>query len=219
MRRCLCIRALWAVLGLGSAVVAGEGVGPVLQDKGAEGELARAKNGLALSVRTDKAHYEPHETIDLRATLRNVTGLRPGDKGRDIPVHVDVLAQTPKGRLAEWLLTLEVRDDETKEVVYRSPELRVPDIDRRKYHHVITLPPRVFVGWTFKFPPMVFTPGRRYAILASYVVGDAYPHIIRHRDFTVEHVKLLGVKLAYHRIWTGRLVSNRAVVRIRPRPR
>ncbi len=180
-----------------------------------EQQLSRPKNGLRLTIRTSKEVYDRDEPIVLDVRLRNVSGVRPGDKGRDIPVYFEVFAQMPNGRRAPWLLKPTLRSEATGNILYRVPDYEVPEEQRKKLYHYVVLPPEAYVGYTFTFPPNWLRPGRTFSFICSYEVSDDYPYVIRNRNLSPEQVELLGLKLAYARVWTGRLHSNRAQFRIR----
>lgn len=181
-------------------------------------EISRARGGLRLVIKADRADYKLDEPIVLDLRLENVTGRRPDQKAHDIPVYFEPFAKTPRGNAAEWLFKFYIRSDADERVVYESPRFKVSEQARAEYYHFVTLPQNAFVGRRFLFPPARvrdwLKPGR-YTFLASYEVSDDYPYVIRNRHFTGAQVELLGTKLAYARVWTGRLYSNRVPFRIK----
>jgi len=183
-----------------------------------QSELSRSRGGLRLVIRTDKDEYKLDEPIVLDLRLENVTGRRPEDKARDIPVYFEPFAKTPRGGMAEWLFKFYIRSEADQRVVYESPRFKVSEAARAKYYHFATLPSNAFVGRTFAFPaPRVrewLKPGK-YSFVVSYEVSDTYPYVIRNRKFSGPQVELLGTKLAYVRVWTGKLYSNRLVFRVK----
>jgi hypothetical protein len=186
-----------------------------------EKEQARPRGGLSLTISTNKATYEPGERIFLEVKLTNVTGGRSGMKARDIPVYFEVFAKGPQGNQQFWLIKPLLRSDKTGRVHFRSPDFNVPADKRGDYYHFVTLPPGAFVGRSFGFPGRLLglTPGEEYSFTVAYAVDEEFPHVILNRHFTPQQVELLGIKLAYVRIWTGRLSSNRAYFRIKRKRR
>jgi hypothetical protein len=183
-----------------------------------DAEAAQPRAGLRLVIRTDKTEYRTDEPIVVELRLENVTGATRDDKGRDIPVYLEPFAKTPEGGEAEWLFKFDVRSEKDEKPAYRSPEFGVPEAERGNYYHFVTLPPQSFVGREFSFPPALrrnwLKPGR-YRLRAAYLVSDDYPYVILNRHFTSAQVELLGSKLAYARVWTGRIDSNRITIRIK----
>jgi hypothetical protein len=179
-----------------------------------EKQQAEARNGLQLTLRTTKDVYGPHDSIILEAQLRNVTGGRADKKPYDIPVYFEVFAVTPEGARAPWLLKPELRSEATGSVVYRVADFKVPEKDRANYYHYVVLPPGAYVGHTFTFPGDWLRPGRTFSFVCAYEVPEDYPYVIVNRQLTPEQVEQLGLKLAYVRVWTGRLFSNRVYFRI-----
>ena len=188
---------------------------------------ARARNGLQLLIRTNRDVYTMDEPIVLDVRLTNVSGKNRRenlkDQPRDIPIYFEPFAKSKGGKSGEWLFKFAVRDAKTERPVYRSPQFEVPEADRADYYHYMVLPPDAFVGRQFVFPPPSkmrgwLTPGT-YAVQAIYEVSDDFPYVIRNRKFTPKQVELLGIKLAYARVWTGDLVSNRATFRVREKGR
>jgi len=183
---------------------------------------ARPRGGLRLVIRSEKTEYAMDQPIVVDLRLENVTSPGEGDKARDIPVYFEPFAETPKGGRAEWLFKFFLQREEDDKLVYRSPEFELPRGKRDDYYHFVTLPPQAFVGRRFFFPPARFRkwlePGR-YSLLASYAVGEPFSYILINRHLSGKHAELLGKKLAYKRVWTGRLYSNRVRFRIRGKRR
>ena len=187
-----------------------------------EAEQAKPNNGLALRIRANKTDFEPGERIVVDLMLVNVTGGRSTEKARDIPVYFEVFAKDPKGNPAFWLVKFEIRCETTGRLHFVSGgDVQVPEDKRADYYHFLTLPPKAYVGRSFPFPGhlLALEPGHQYSIAAAYIVSEDYPFVIRNRDFTPEQVEMLGIDLAYARIWTGRLHSNRVRFRIKKRRR
>jgi len=187
-------------------------------------EISRPRNGLQLTIRTNKTRYTTEEPIILDVRVENRSGMTNDerDKERDIPVYFEPFAKVKGGRSHEWLFKFHVRSEEDQRAVYRSQEFTVPESERGDYYHFVTLPPRAYVGRRFVFPPAKvrnWLKQGRYSIIASYEVSKDFPYVIINRQFSAEQVKILGSKLAYARVWTGRLYSNRAVIEIRPKRR
>jgi hypothetical protein len=183
-----------------------------------DAEAAQPRAGLRLVLRTDKTEYRMDDPILVEVRVQNATGATRDDKAIDIPVYLEPFAKTPGGGEAEWLFKFEVRSGKDDKPVYRSPEFGVPEADRAGYYHFATLPPQSFVGREFGFPPARrrdwLKPGR-YTFRAAYIVSDDYPYVILNRHFTSTQVELLGSKLAYTRVWTGKLFSNPITIRIK----
>ena len=197
---------------------AGQGIKPFPDAKQTEKELARAKDGLALTLRTDKTEYQPGEGIILEVKIRNVSGTSPFGKPRDVHVYFEPFARDREGAPVPWLFRFHVREGKTGRLVYRSPEADVRAEERDAYYHFVTLPPQAFVGRSFVFSTEGLEPGQSYSLAVDYAVSKDYPYVIRNREFTAEQVQALGVKRAYVRVWTGRITSNRVVLRIQPKP-
>jgi len=183
-----------------------------------EADLSRARGGLRLVVAMEQTKYRLDEPIVLDVRLENQTAAGQENKPRDLAVYFEPFAKTPRGRKAEWQFKFYVRSEKDERLYYESPRFTVPEAARADYYHFVTLPPRSFVGRKFVFPPAKvrnwLEPGR-YSFLVSYQVGDDYPYVILNRQFTAEQVELLGTKLAYQRVWTGKLYSNRISFRIK----
>ena len=184
--------------------------------------LAKPQNGIKLTIQLDKAEYKVGEPIVADVRIENVGTGTGAERPRDIPVYFEPLAQTPGGAMVEWQLKFRIRSESTQKLVYRSPEVKVAEADRVNYYHFVTLPPHSFIGRRFVFWPTraraLMTSGR-YSLVASYEVGNEYPYVILNRNFTASQVKLLGTKLAYTRVWTGRVHSNRVDFRIKRKKR
>jgi hypothetical protein len=185
-----------------------------------EAEASRPRAGLRFVVSLDKPTYTPDQPIVLDLRLENITGGSPKDEGRDISVYFEPFAKMPDGEMGEWLFKFAVRSEKDEEIRYRSPEFDVKEADRAQYYHYVTLPPQSFVGRRFVFPPARsrnwLEPGR-YTILVSYNVSEDYPYVIINRYLTSAHAEALGLKLAYVRVWTGQVFSNRVAFAIRKR--
>ena len=183
-------------------------------------EISRTRNGLRLVISTDKTEYTMDEPIVLDMRLENRSGMssEENDKARDISVYFEPFAKAPGGKPAEWLFKFHVRSEDNERTVYRSRDFTVSDDDRAGYYHFMNLQQHAYVGRRFVFPPgnarNWLAPGR-YSFLVSYEVSDEFPYVIINRRLTAKQVQLLGSKLAYTRVWTGKLYSNRATVRIR----
>lgn len=183
-------------------------------------DVSRTRNGLRLTASASKAEFTVDEAIVLDVRIQNRSGQakRRGDGGRDIPVYFEPFARTQSGRPAEWLFKFHVRDEDTERLVYRSPRFEVPESERAKYYHFVTLPESAYVGRRFVFPPGKLKPGR-YTFLISYEVSDEFPYVIINRRLSAKQVQLLGSDLAYTRVWTGKLYSNPVTVTVRRRKR
>jgi hypothetical protein len=187
-----------------------------------EADLSRARGGLRLVVDMEKTEYRLDEPIVLDVRLENHTAEGQEKKPRDLAVYFEPFAKTPRGGRAEWQFKFYVRSEKDERLHYESPRFTVPEAARADYYHFVTLPPLSFVGRKFVFPPARVRnwlgPGR-YSFLVSYQVSDDYPYVILNRHFTAEQVELLGTKLAYKRVWTGKLYSNRISFRVRRKRR
>lgn len=184
--------------------------------------LAQARNGLQLSIRTDKETYRPDEPIHLDVELTNVTGLRRswGDnKARDVTVYFEPVARNAKGELAEWLLKFYAYEVYSGRTCYKSTPANVPPARRSELYHHVTLPPGGFIGRRFSFAPagQWLTPGD-HIFVVTYEVPQDFGQVILSPQLTIEHVAALGTELAYTQVWTGRLCSNIAFFRVRKKP-
>jgi hypothetical protein len=182
--------------------------------------MARARNGLRLVLRTNKTVYTVNEPIIIDVGVENVSGAsrEPNDKSRDIAVYFEPFAKTPRGRTAEWLFKFQIRAEGTERMIYRSPDFEVKEEDRADYYHFVTLPPRTYIGRRFILPPprsRNWLPRGAYSILVSYEVGEEFPYVIINRHLSAQQVQLIGRKLAYARVWTGKLYSNSVSLRVR----
>jgi len=189
-----------------------------VDSEGLSADLARPRAGLSLAISTEKPDYLIGEPIIVDVRLENA-GTPQGPKGApDIPVYFEPVAHSPAGHAVEWLFEFVIRNEDEQRVIYSSPGINVPDSERAKYYHYVTLPPQSFVGRRFVFQASrsqeLSKPGH-YSLLATYAVSDSYPYVILNRNFTPEQVELLGTKLAYTRVWTGQLYSNRVEFRIK----
>ena len=187
-------------------------------------EISRTRNGLRLVISLPKTEFTPEEPIPLDVRIGNASGESNDerDKPRDIPVYFEPFAKAATGKAAEWLFKFHVRSGRDGRLVYNSPRFTVPEADREEYYHFVTLPQRAYVGRRFVFPPAKarnWLQQGRYSIIASYEVSKDFPYVIINRQFSAEQVKILGSKLAYTRVWTGRLYSNRAEIEVRPKRR
>ena len=184
----------------------------------AEAEMARPQGGLRLVIDTDRKVYRMDEPIVLDVRLENITGSEPKEEGRDIAIYYEPFAKTPEGEQAEWLFRFVLRSESDGEIVYQSREFEVKEKDRGGYYHYVTLPPQSFVGRKFVSRPARvgnwLKPGR-YSFIVDYAVSEDYPYVIVNRQLSQSQVTELGLKLAYVRVWTGRLYSNRVEFRIR----
>jgi len=182
-----------------------------------DADLARPRNGLRLVIRTDKQAYNIGEPIIVDIRLENVSGAQSPTQARDIPVYFEPLARTRQG-VVEWLFKFQIRRDADQRIIYQSPNVKVPLTDRAQYYHHVTLPPHSFVGRRFVLWPSrargLMQPGS-YALVATYVVDDDSAYVIINRHLTAEQVQIIGQKLAYVRVWTGQLFSNRVVFRVK----
>ena len=187
-------------------------------------ETSRTRKGLRLVIATDKATYTMDEPIVLDLRVENRSGLsgEAGDTPRDIPVYFEPLAKSAQGRIGEWHFKFHIRSEETGRAIYESRRFEVPEADRADYYHFMVLPQHAYVGRQFPLPRARargwLRPGR-YTIAVTYEVDDDFPYVILNRHFTAKQVELLGTKLAYTRVWTGRLYSNRVSFRIRRKRR
>jgi len=183
-----------------------------LDEEAIDIELARAKNGLRVTIRTDKPAYQLGEPIIVDIRLENVSAAGGGQNARDIPVYFEPVVHTRDGRAVEWLFKFQIRTDRDMRLVYRSPDVKVPLDARDDYYHYVVLPPQSFVGRRFIFSPRqargLTNPGR-YSLMASYAVGDDSAQVIISNRLTDEQAKLLTDKIAYVRVWTGQIFSNR----------
>jgi len=188
--------------------------------RGLSARLAQPRSGLQLAIRTDKEVYRPDEAISLDVELVNVTGARRfrGDRPRDVTVYFEPVARNAQGESVEWLLKFFAYEVYTGRPCYTSPRLTVPAEARAGLYHHVTLPPGGFVGRRFTFAPAKewLTPGDHFFVV-TYQVSDDCAHVILSPALTAEHVKALGNDLAYTPVWTGRLYSNSAFFRVRPR--
>ncbi|MFW6164077.1 MAG: hypothetical protein ACODAJ_15020 [Planctomycetota bacterium] len=179
-------------------------------------EVSRTRNGLRLTASASKQEYTVDEPIVLDVRIENRSGhsKQGRDGGRDIPVYFEPFAKKPSGRPGEWLFKFLVRDADSQDIVYRSDRFEVPESERAKYYHFVTLPEDAYVGRRFVLPPGNLKPGD-YTFLVSYEVSDEFPYVIINRRLSAKQVQLLGSKLAYVRVWTGKLYSNPVTVTIR----
>jgi len=147
----------------------------------------------------------------------NVTGGRSGAKGRDIPVYYEPFVKLPKRGPMEWLFKFRIQRESDGKVIYASPKFSVDKDERAKYYHYVTLPEQAWIGRGFQLPKPSsgnwLEPGETYSLHVSYIVDDAYPMVIIDRHLTSSQVQMLGLKLAYVKVWTGTLHS--APVRFR----
>ncbi len=182
-----------------------------------DAEIARAKNGLRLTLRTDKTAYQINEPILVDVRLENVTSPQTG-RARDIPVYFEPVARVREGRAMEWLFKFQIRTDNEQRLVYQSPDIKVPDSERAEYYHYVTLPPETFVGRRFIFWPSLargLTNPGQYGLVAAYVVDEDSAEVIINRHLTAQQVELLGTKLAYVKVWTGQVYSNRVTFQVK----
>ena len=186
--------------------------------KDLDAQIAQPRSGLRLAIEADKADYSINEPIVVDVRLENVGNPQGPEKPRDISVYFEPVAQLPNGTPVEWLFRFELRADKGDQLIYQTPPVKVSDSERASYYHYVTLPPQSFVGRRFVFWPQrargLLKPGR-YNLLCSYSVGEDYPYVILNRNFTAAQVEMLGTKLAYTRVWTGQLYSNRTEFRIK----
>ncbi len=188
-----------------------------LDEASLDAELSRPRNGLRLTIRTDKHSYAIGEPVIVDVRLENVTTLQGADKARDVPVYFEPVAYTRDGRVIEWLFKFEFRSEPDARPVYRSRDVKIAEDARENYYHYVVLPPHSFVGRRFTFHPSrlrALTRPGRYSILASYAVGEDSADVILHRRLTAQQVEMLG-KLAYLRVWTGQVYSNRATFQVK----
>lgn len=180
-----------------------------LDERGLDAELARPKHGLRLTIRTDKAVYQVGEPIVVDLRIENITTSQ--ETARDIPLYFEPVARTRDGGAIEWLFRFQIHAEPDQRLVYRSPDVKVPDADRADYYHYVVLPPQSYVGRRFIFWPArargLLNPGP-YTIRAAYQVGEDSAYVIINRNLTAQQVELLGTKLAYVRVWTGQVFSN-----------
>ncbi len=190
--------------------------------QGLEADLARPRGGLKLSISTNRTEYYVGEPIIVELRLENVGSPEPGKPPRDIPVYFEPVAHFRGGRQAEWLVNFFIRSESDGRAVYRSPRVTVPDQQRASYYHYVVLPPHSYVGRRFVFwprrAPGLMRPGR-YSLRAIYSVSDDFAYVIVNKDLTAEQVEILGERLAYVRVWTGRLYSNKVEFRIKRKRR
>ena len=164
------------------------------------------------------------EPVVLDVRVENRSGLSGDekDKPRDVAVYFEPFAKTRKGRTAEWLFKFHVRSEADDRLVYRSPDFTVEEDARADYYHFVNLPQHAYVGRRFAFPPANvrrwLKPGQ-YTFVAAYQVSKDFPYVIINRHLTAKQVQLLGSKLAYARLWTGKLYSNPVTIRIRRKRR
>lgn len=182
-----------------------------------DAELSRPRNGIRLSLRTDKPAYKINEAIMVDVRLENVGASQGPDKARDIPVYFEPVARTRDGAAVEWLFKFQIRSEPDQRLVYQSPDIKVPDADRAEYYHYVSLPPHSFVGRRFVFWPSrargLLKPGR-YSLIAAYTVDEDSAYVIINRHLTAQQVEALGTGLAYVRVWTGQVFSNRVVFQV-----
>jgi len=188
-----------------------------LDEESLEAEVAKPRQGLRLSVRTDKPSYQIGEPIMVDVRLENVSTAQSPQGARDIPVYFEPVARAKEGAAVEWLFKFQIRSDHDQRLIYRSPEVKVAEADRANYYHYVVLPPQAFVGRRFVFWPMrvrALTRPGTYSLVARYAVDEDSAFVILNRNFTSAQVELIGPKLAYVRVWTGEVFSNRATFRI-----
>ncbi|MBM4038793.1 MAG: hypothetical protein FJ290_09785 [Planctomycetes bacterium] len=188
-----------------------------LSPEALDAEIARAKNGLRLTLRTDKTAYQINEPILVDVRLENVTSPQTLN-ARDIPVYFEPIARVREGRAMEWLFKFQIRTDDGQRLIYQSPDIKVPEADRAEYYHYVTLPPESFVGRRFIFLPSLargLTNPGTYSLVAAYVVDDDFAEVIINRHLTAQQVQLLGTKLAYVKVWTGHVYSNRVTFHVK----
>ncbi|HUT34076.1 MAG TPA: hypothetical protein VNE39_11380 [Planctomycetota bacterium] len=189
-----------------------------LDEDALDAEVARPKNGLRLTIRTDKTAYQIGEPILVDVRLENVTSPAGGQTARDIPVYFEPLARAREGGAMEWLFKFQIRTEPAERLIYHSPEVKVPDTERGDYYHYVILPPQSFVGRRFVLWPSrargLTNPGR-YNIIAAYMVEEDSAYVIISRHLTAQQVELLGTKLAYVRVWTGQVFSNRVTIHVK----
>jgi len=189
----------------------------VMDIKDLDAEMAQPRSGLRLIIRADKERYYIGDPIIVDVRLENVAPSR-GEQGvPDLSVYFEPVAQERGSPPMEWLFNFLIRCEDDEKLIYRSPKVTVPDKDLANYYHYVTLPPQSYVGRTFVFLPSR-APGLmksgRYSLLASYTVGDDFGLVILNRNLTNSQIELLGTGLAYVRVWTGQVHSNRAEFRI-----
>ena len=182
-----------------------------------EKQQARPRNGLQLTINTSKEVYKHDEPLVLDVKIRNVSGARPGEKARDIPVYFEVFAQAPDGRKAPWLLRPTLYSESNSRVVYRVQPFGVAP--EKRGHRFVLLPPGAFVGHTFRFPGSWLRPGRSFSFTCVYEAPEDFPYVIRNPAFSTEQIEILGRDRAYVRVWTGRIYSGRATFRIQRKSR
>jgi hypothetical protein len=186
-----------------------------------EARRAKAIAGLRLMAEADREEYELDEPIVVDVRLENVTGGNSGEKGRDIHTYFEPFVQVPKGGRAEWLFKFRIQRERDGKLIYRSPSFKLDDQERAKYYHYVTLPEQASIGRKFEFPaPRVrdwLEPGETYGLYVSYVVGDSSPYyVIINRHLTAAQVEMLGFKLAYVRVWSGKLFARKVTFRVKP---
>jgi len=188
-----------------------------ITDDTLDADLSRPRNGIRLSLRTDKQSYRINEPIMVDLRLENVGASQGRDKARDIPVYFEPVARTRDGAAVEWLFKFQIRSEPDQRLVYQSPDVKVADADRAEYYHYVTLPPQSFVGRRFIFWPArargLLQPGR-YSLVAAYTVDEDSAYVIINRHLTAQQVEALGTGLAYVRVWTGQVFSNRAIFQV-----
>jgi len=193
-----------------------------LDIEGIEADLARPRGGLKLSLTTNRTEYYVGEPIIVELRLENIGSSDPAKPPRDIPVYFEPVAYGRGGRQVEWLVNFFIRSESEDRLVYRSPQVTIPERDRASYYHYVILPPRSYVGRRFVFwprrAPGLMKPGR-YSLRAVYSVSDDFAYVIINRHLTAEQVDVLGEKLAYVRVWTGKLYSNKVEFRIKRKRR
>ena len=188
--------------------------------KDLEADMARSRAGLSLRISTNKTEYKFGDSIILDVRLINVSG-RGGAAPRDVFVYFELFATTPERTRAPWLIKFYLRQEDTERLVYASRDFEVPAKEREKYYHYVTLPAGAFVGRKFIFSTrlMRLERGKDYSLVVSYIVDDRFPYVIINRKLNSEQVDALGTKLAYVRVWTGQLISNRARFRVKRKKR
>jgi hypothetical protein len=178
-----------------------------------EADMARPRDGLRLVASLDQTDYREDEPIVLDLRLENVTGVR-GEAARDVSVYYEPFFTTKEGGRVEWLFKFLVETEKDGKVAYRSPEFEVSGDERGDYYHFVTLPAQSYLGRSFVLRRGSLKPGR-YSLVAAYRVSEDYPYVIINPRLTRSQVDLLSRKLAYVRVWTGRIFSNRVRFRIR----
>ncbi len=180
-----------------------------LDSAGLDSEMSKPKHGLRLTMRADKASYQVGEAVVVDLRIENITTSQ--ETARDIPVYFEPVARTRESGAIEWLFKFHINSEPDQRLVYRSPDIKVPEADRADYYHYVVLPPQSFVGRRFIFWPArargLMTPGR-YTIRAAYQVSEDSAYVIINRHLSAQQVELLGTKLAYVRVWTGQVFSN-----------